>query len=128
MSQLRDGGKGKKERQAFARLMTGHLQVGGSGARLEGGRQGHPCTRNDFAASPSRRRERVHAPPINASTNGKARCLAGVRQGRPKDPEAQATPVPEPAGECWHGRALCGVSLDGRLFGHRQVKSLGLTL
>ena len=128
MSQQRDGGKGKKERQAFARLMTGHLQVERSGARLEGGRQGHPRTRNDFAASPSRRRERVHAPPINASTNRKARCLAGVRQGRPKDPEAQATPVPEPAGECWYGRALCGVSLDGRLFGHRQVKSLGLTL
>ena len=70
----------------------------------------------------------MHAPPIVASTNRKARRLAGVRQGGPKDPEAQATPVPEPAGECWHGRALCGVSLDGRLFGHRQVKSLGAHL
>ena len=39
VSQQREGGKGKKERRAFARLMTGHLQVGRSGAGEEGGHQ-----------------------------------------------------------------------------------------
>ena len=84
MSQQREGGKGKKERQAFARLMTGHLQVERSGVRSEGGRPGRPCTRNDFAASPPRRRERVHAPPINASTKGKARLPSRRETGKAK--------------------------------------------
>ena len=47
--------------------------------------------------------------------------------GKANGSRGQASPIPEPAGECWYERALCGVSLDGRLFSHRQVKSLGLT-
>ena len=89
VSQQRDGGRGKKERRAFARLMTGHLQVGRSGAIMKGGHRGHPCACSDFAASPLRRRDHAPAPPIDASTNGKTRCLAGARQGRPTDPEGR---------------------------------------
>ena len=50
----------------------------------KGGHWGHPCACSDFAASPLRRRDHAPAPPIDASTKGKARLPCRLETGKAK--------------------------------------------